>query len=931
LKSRSTSLLSAILPIFFLSGAAGGIYEVIWVKELVLIFGGTAFAVSTVLSSYMAGLAIGSYLFGRYIDKAKRDPVVLFAALELGIGLCGALILVILPVLNRAYYSIYTDLSPHLYLKNTIRFLFCFFMLVVPTTLMGGTLPVLSKGLIRKEGTFGLYIGRLYAVNTLGAMFGALCVGFFLLPAVGVIRSTLTAFALNCVVAIVAILVYRHSSKNMYVMEGLESGVAKRKRESKKEALPGMTVPGSLLLVVAAISGFTSMSYQVVYTRLLKVVFSNTVYAFTTILVAFLAGIGLGSLIVSRYADRIKNGAFVIGVIQVILGIAAIWTIPLLFNSLAILNGLYDLLQGLGWGGYILTRFGVSLMILLGAASISGATFPLVMKFRKLGMKCLGKRIGDVYAVNTIAAVLGSFSAGFILIPALGTYWGLVAIVCLNLCAGIICLLHSNKRMRYGIVGSGILLAILSIVANPKIVFVGKHKHADERITVEYLNEGANATVYLLQNVDTQSRRLYTDGIGAIDTNYESIETVVLLGHIPTILSKNPRNVLVIGFGMGKTTASIAKHPVERIDCVEIVPEVLEAAHFFKNLNDDILSDPRLNIVIDDGRSFLFGIDRTYDVISCDPIHPAFGSPALYTKEYYVECRRKLNEGGVIAQYLPFHQLSPYDFNILLRTFNSVFPHTTVWISSYHGILVGSKGPYVVDTDELERRIDQSAVREDLIENRIYGVEGFFSRLILGEDQVRSLISTGDEINTDDHPILEYAESRFFGSNTWIENMEDLIANAHGLPHRTLFGQAMDSLSAFGLEDLFAARIHAVTARLYFEKGMQMQTIDEFIKQLMITPGDPQTLFFAGDALSAYFIQKGRGFLERGDGKAALGVLEEAVQLGVETGDIYATKGILHVHEGDTLRGIDSFRKALVLDPMNESAGKALETLKGKP
>ncbi len=300
-------------------------------------------------------------------------------------------------------------------------------------------------------------------------------------------------------------------------------------------------------------------------------------------------------------------------------------------------------------GRYTLTRFGVSFMIILGAASLSGATFPLVMKFRRLGLKRLGRRVGDMYAVNTMAAVIGSFSAGFVIIPALGTYWGLVLIVCLNLCAGVLCLSRSKRRMRYGIAGAGILIVALSIAANPKTVFVGKLKRPDELITVPYLEEGASASVYLLRNEDTQTRKLYTDGILAIDTNFESLETVALLGHIPAVLSRDPRNVLVIGFGMGKTTASIAKHPVERIDCVEIVPEILKAAQFFKDLNGDILSDPRLNIVIDDGRSFLFGTDRTYDIISCDPIHPAFGSPALYTRECYVECRRKLNEGGIIV------------------------------------------------------------------------------------------------------------------------------------------------------------------------------------------------------------------------------------------------------------------------------------------
>lgn len=213
------------------------------------------------------------------------------------------------------------------------------------------------------------------------------------------------------------------------------------------------------------------------------------------------------------------------------------------------------------------------------------------------------------------------------------------------------------------------------------------------------------------------------------------------------------------------------------------------------------------------------------------------------------------------------------------------------------------------------------------MQNRIDGAPGFLGRLLLGEEQIRSLIKTGDDINTDDHPILEYAESRFFGSDTWTENMENLIGIARSLPHRTIFGAAADSVSTPDLDELFTARIHAVTARLYFEKGIRMQALEEFIKQLRITPGDPQTLYFAGDALNAYLVQRGRNFIKQGNGKAALAILEEAIALGVETGDIHVTLGILHVQEGDTLRGIDSFRRALVLDPTNESAGRALRAL----
>ena len=845
-----------ILPIFFLSGAAGGIYEVIWAKQLLLIFGASAFAVSTVLTSYMAGLAIGSFFMGRYVDKNPGNPIRIFALLELGIGICGILIIFVLPLINRIYYSLYPSILPNYYLKNIVRFVLCFLVLVVPTILMGGTLPVLSSGLFTREDSFGKYIGSLYSINTLGAMFGALTVGFFLLPNLGIMNSTFWAFAFNAATALIAFAISRsYLAVGNLTGETLPTGKASQKKKEtagKKTETPlrDEYLPGTLLLGVAAIAGFTSMSYQIIYTRLLKLVFSNTVYAFTIILVAFLAGIGLGSLFIARFADRIKNKALTIGLIQLALGIAAIWAIPIVFNSLTILNKVHGLYRNLGWNGYTFSRLTVSFLVILGISSLSGATFPLVIKFRKKRKELTGERVGEVYSINTLAAVIGSFAGGFIVIPALGTYWGLIAVLSLNVLAGMLAIFSSKftrKNRKLIIVGAGILAVIVSIALNPKIIFVGKLKKPGERIKVVYMDEGASASIYLLQNIETNSRRLYTDGILAIDTNYESLQTIRLLGHIPTLLCRNPKDVLVIGFGMGKTTSSIARHPVERIDCVEIVPEVIKAARYFKDLNDDILSDPRVNIVIDDGRSFLFGMDNKYDVISCDPIHPAFGSPALYTKEYYNECSRKLKDDGVIAQYLPFHQLSPYDLSILLGTFSSVFPHTTIWLASYHGIIVGSKSRISVDLKELENRMSRESIRLDLEKSNIKGAYDFISRMILGEDQVKNLVAGVHEVSTDNHPILEYAESRFFGKDTWTENIENIVAQMSSNPYSSIFERsAMDSATRETFSDIFRARLHAIRGRLYFQKGIQAKALEEFNKQLNITPRDEETIFFAG-------------------------------------------------------------------------------------
>lgn len=938
MENNKSTLIPVILSVFFLSGSAGGIYEVIWTRQLLLVFGASTFAISTVLTSYMAGLAIGSYFIGKYIDKKNVNPIKIFALLEFGIGICGILIVFLIPSVNKIYCSLYSSLLINFYLKNIVRFVLCFLVLVVPTILMGGTLPVLSKGLFTRENSFGRNIGSLYSINTLGAMFGALLVGFFLLPNLGTLRSTVWAFAFNSAAALTAFTVSRYSiaAEKIDVRSVSSNKQAKKKKEETagrraKMPLRDETLPGILLLGVAAIAGFTSMSYQIIYTRLLKLVFSNTTYAFTIILVTFLAGIGLGSLVIARFADKIKKKALTIGLIQLVLGIAAIWAMPTVFGSLGILNKVYGLYRNLGWNGYTFSRFIFSFLVILGISSLSGATFPLVIKFRKKGKELIGERVGEVYSINTLAAVIGSFAGGFIVIPALGTYWGLIAVLSLNVLAGMLAIFSSKfirQNSKLIIIGAGILAVIVSITLNPKIIFLGKLKKPGERIKVVYMDEGASASIYLLQNIETKSRRLYTDGILAVDTNYESLQTVRLLGHIPTLLCKDPKDALVIGFGMGKTTSSIAEHPVERIDCIEIVPGVIKAARYFKDLNDNILSDPRVNLVIDDGRSFLFGTDNMYDVISCDPIHPAFGSPALYTKEYYSECSRKLKDGGIIVQYLPFHQLSQYDLSILLRTFISVFPHTSVWLASYHGIIVGSKSGNNVDLKELEERMKSESVRRDLEKNNIKGAYDFISRMILDEDQIEKLISGTHKLNTDDHPILEFAESRFFGKDTWTENIENILAQMNSNPYSSIIEySAEDSTTRAVFSDIYRARLHAIRGRLYFQKGMQARALEEFNKQLSITPGDEETIFFAGDALRSNYMATARDLIDKGNKAAALASLEKAISQGLGSADIYMNTGILHISLGDTLQGIDALEKALEYDPRHSTARKILSSI----
>ena len=377
--------------------------------------------------------------------------------------------------------------------------------------------------------------------------------------------------------------------------------------------------------------------------------------------------------------------------------------------------------------------------------------------------------------------------------------------------------------------------------------------------------------------------------------------------------------------------ASIAKYPVTKIDCVEIIPEVLDAAHFFSDWNENVLADPRLNMVIDDGRSFLFGTDEKYDVISCDPIHPAFGSPALYTKEYFAECYQKLTDSGVAVQYLPFHQLSLYDLSVLVNTFRSVFPHTSIWLASYHGIIVGQKNLTDLDLGALTQRMDMPRIKSDLAKSNISGIDDLLGRMILGETQVNKLVSGISDVNTDNHTIIEYAHSRFFGKNTWIENMTKILEQMGSRPYHELFqSKNIDSMMDARLAKVYRFRQHAIQARLYSEKKMPDQAFQELIRLLELEPADPETLFLSGAAMRQRFLQISIQLLKKGQDKSAVKTLEKAIALGLGSSELFTNLGGLHVAMGDTKKAINMLEKAIEIQPEYPPALNILAKIKNE-
>ena len=769
--------------IFILSGASALIYEVIWMRQLTLVFGSTVFATSTVLTAFMAGLALGSYYFGRKIDEGKMSPLKLYALLEAGIGGFCIIWPLLLTVLTGLYVLIYRNITSEFYTLSLIRFVLTFGILLIPSTLMGGTLPVLTRFFVKRLEQLGTNIGILYALNTFGAVIGTVAAGFFLIEALGIKWSLGVAIAINFGVALVALLLTRHAHK-IEADEDEEPTEDKVSEADEQEtAIPEVVVKQERQLVLWAIgiSGFCALAYEVLWTRILVFFLGSTTYAFATMLAAFLFGIALGSMVLARWVDRIKQPVATFGIVQLGIGLFALILMP----AFERLYGMTYALQST-FGSSRFWAFFSCFVVMSLPTFLMGASFPLVTKIYTGNARQLGRSIGNVYAINTVGSILGAFCAGFVLIPLLGIRPSIVLTVALNTSIGCLLVLKglrasaSETELGSGaksiFQGMGIAVPILNIglavivlltLSQPlflKSTIYKTQRPGDE--VVEYKEE-IDATVTTLKD-DEGVYRLYVDANQAADASRWDSPSHRVIAHLPLLLHPNPKRALVVGFGMGLTSHSITQHGVQ-VDAIELSEGVISAAQeHFKHVNGNIFENRLFNWTINDGRNHILMTQKKYDMISTGIIHPlvSAGSSNIYTEDFYKLCQRILTEDGVMCQWVPLHRLPETHYKMIVRTFQHVFPETTLWYKYTPDfvILIGTKKPLTIDYSDFMARSRIPSIREGLAADDLDGMS-LLDSFMMGPEAVRKYV--GDvPIHTDDRPRLEFFKGEDLVSST---------------------------------------------------------------------------------------------------------------------------------------------------------------------
>src|SRR5262245_36526634 len=898
-----------MLVLCFLSGISGLLYEVAWARMLHLLFGDTVLAVSTVLASFMAGLALGSFWIGRFIDSRCRVLAV-YAGLEAGIGLSALLFPAVLQALTPLYVWLHQSLASSFWLFALVRFVLAFGLLCVPTALMGATLPVLSRYLVASSATLGWNVATLYALNTGGAVLGCFIAGYVLIGSLGLSLTVWIGAALNLTIAIVVCV-----GQRWLEAPGTPEVSSKPPRDLAHAVVRYDDRTIRRVLVSFALAGCAALSYEVIWTRALTFFVGNSTYAFSAMLTTFLAGLALGSALVARLSDRSRNLLTLFGALQVSIGLYGVLTVAILGRLFYGLDGWWGGFSNAHWGAPLGLTFLKTFVVIFPPTLCMGASFPLVSKIVAHGPDVVGRGVGTAYACNTLGAIAGAWVSGFVAIPLLGTHASLALTALLSVVIGGVLLASSSTSLRrQALLHAGALSCFIAVLVVAPTFRFSDIAGEPEKAILHYEEDVAGVVKVA---TDVYDRRLLSingwsvAGTGspnpdvALVNDYPEVQK--MLAHLPMLLHPSPQRVLVIGFGAGGTAWSLSRYTaLQRLDVVEFVPGVIRAARFFPEVNHDVLADPRVRVTIDDGRNYLLVTPETYDVVSVDTLDPKHaGNGNLYTREFYALSKRVLKPGGIFVQWLPYHQVDNASLKMIARTFQDVYPHATMWLNRFKGytLLVGTLAPLRIDVARLEASFRTPAIKRDLAEINVATPWQFLESFAMQADTVRGYAAESTRLNTYDRPHVEFY--RLSWRDPVEENLAELAHFADDVTPLLVFGDR-----SFSEEQSIRAQValHRRVSR-YISRGYlanwrrQLQDgTREYRKGLKVDPDDDGLKFAPGVAAAHK--------------RQALAALER------RPNDIKSLSklGYIAWNDQDYDEAIRRFRQVLAIDPRHASA-----------
>lgn len=802
-----------VAGLLFASGMCALVFQVAWFREFRLVFGASTAAGAAVTAIFMGGLGLGNAVLGRRADR-QSDPLAYYARMELGVALAATLSPLLVDVARTVYVALGGQLSMGFVGATAIRLLLATLAIGMPTFLMGGTLPAAARAVTTSTDENRRDLAILYGVNTLGAVLGALGSTFFAIELFGTRLTLWLAAAVNLCLSAVAWRLARACARRAATSvpdrskslsenrrlpltpaplpqgeRGFRIGPkpeqARRGRRGRELLAPQLP-SAAIVYTAAAVVGFAFFVMELTWYRMLGPLLGGSTFTFGLILAVALLGIGLGGAayawLFARRRPTLGGLAFTCGLEALCVGLPfalgdrmALWTAWLLQSNAS------------GFAGEVFAWAVIASVAILPAALVSGIQFPLLIALLGQADERLGRQIGLAVACNTVGAILGSLAGGFGLLPLLSApgVWRAVVLLLAVLSVGLLAVAWRGQRLaRPLIFALACALLAAATVAGPGPSAVWRHSSigavraqvpaAETNALRKWIHEVRGQIVWQRDGVESSVAIARQHGLtflvnGKSDGSaLGDAATQVMLGLVPAALHPNPRTAFVVGLGTGETAGWLAAMPgLERVDVVELEPAVVEMARRCRTINFDVLEHPKVSLIVNDAREVLLTSSRRYDLIVSEPSNPyRSGVAALFTREFYLAGRERLNAGGIFAQWVQGYEVDGRTVRTICATLRSVYAQVEIWQSSDSDLLLlASNEPLAYPVAELRRRVAQEPLRAALAcAWRAVDLEGFLARYIGGPKVIEHYLA--DEpvrLNTDDRNAIEYGFARSLG------------------------------------------------------------------------------------------------------------------------------------------------------------------------
>lgn len=890
----------------------------------------------------MAGLAIGSWYWGKRSDILK-NPLRTFGFLEIAIAVYCFLYEPIFSLLDSIFSGFVSGaaLSSDSLTVFIARLIVACLAILPPTILMGGTLPILVRHFSKKIGEVGKNVSILYFLNSLGAVVGTILAGFYFLETFGLRGSTFTGAFMDLIVGGFAI----------WFSGKIQLDESKETVSTEVKTSPLDNYQYKVVLLIAGISGFCAMGYEVIWLRLLIPILSSSTYSFTIILASFITGITIGSFLVYKYIHKIKRPFLFLGICQLLIIAGIQFSMPfyerlpyMIWNAV----GDPDIAHS-SYSYYIFIQSFYVFLILLIPTVFMGMSLPIATKLAVKNVSETGKTVGKVFAINTIGTVLGSLAVGLILIPLTGITGSLVILIFLNLLLFLLVIRHkSTSTVKLKMITGAILVVssfiFFNTLSNNSWVYSIMLSEAPRKINrlkpprsfnefllkskkhekIDYYKEGPNGTFVVAENKG--ETYLFTNGKGDANSSGD-LRTQISLGLTPVILHNSPDSVFVIGFGAGTTIGHVMSHPrVKYGEVAEISKEVLEASSYFKSINEDPLSRKNLKVIADDGVSALRLSPHKYDVIISQPSNPwSAGVGNLFTTDFFKSCKEKLRPGGFVAQWFNLYEMDDKSLSLILRTVLSEFKEVDLWhIGESDILLICSNEPINTNINSIREHYNLSA--DKLQKINIHSFSAFLSQQFLTDESALKNYASEGPLNTENLPLLEHWAPKAYYYNSRPESFyplderKDIVKNDHLLIAKYLkeenpSGQDIMQAALFqssgGSKELalYLADLNPQVYLIWAEKARQVGDMDkvaeyESLAKLAVVKNDPN---------KSELEKKATELADKGNYVQAMQYIDKAINEQPESASLHYQKGTFLLSQNKLDDAVSEFKEAIKL------------------